>query len=178
MLLYLVPSVYAATPANAASLLASFTSTSPLFPGYAAFIIMALVLANGGFLCLHYLQLLEAHRNTISAWMHHLRHSIFLAVPDTLGLGEQQQDTLIRQIAYSLELSHEFVLDNNLFHPTLLGPSFPECQVCGAWLQTMRKPLDIWILKDDGAQKGNYFKATAAPRVAGFHISQIAITAM
>src|SRR6266852_4415750 len=78
MLFYLVPLVYAATPTNAASLLASFTSASPLFPGYAAFIIMALVLANGEFLRLHYLQLLETHQNTISAWVHH--HSIFLAV--------------------------------------------------------------------------------------------------
>jgi hypothetical protein len=90
MLLYLVPLVYAVTPANAASLLASFTSTSPLFPGYAAFIIMALVRANGEFLRRHYLQLLETHQNTISAWMCHLRRSIFLAVPDTPGLGKQQ----------------------------------------------------------------------------------------
>lgn len=162
MLLYLVPLVYAATPANAASLLASFTSTSPLFPSYAAFVIMALVLANGEFLCLHYLQLLETHQNTISAWMCHLRHSIFLAVPNTPGLGEQQQDTLIRQIADSLELSHEFVLDNNLFHPALLGPSFPECQVCGAWLQTTRKPLDIWILEDDGARKGKLLQGNCS----------------
>lgn len=127
---------------------------------------MVLVLANGEFLRLHYLQLLETHQNSISAWMRHLRRSIFLAVPDTPALDESQQDSLICSIADLLGLSHEFVLDNTLFHlsPTLLGPSFPECRVCGAWLQMKRNSLDIWILEDDSVHRGKLVQGNCSSR--------------
>jgi hypothetical protein len=165
--IYLIPSVHATPPTNLATLLASITSNNPSIGSCTAVAIMVLILANGEFLRLHYLQLLETHQsNSISAWLRQARRSIFLALPATITLDEPQQDTLIRDLAEHLGLSHEFVLDNELFHfaPLLLGPSFLECQVCGSWLRKKRDSLDIWILEDYGIRRGNLVQGNCSSR--------------
>jgi len=150
----LIPSAYATTPAD---LVAIFAPTSRSIGSYTALFIMILILANGEFLRLHYLQLLETQQaNSISAWLRQVRRHIFAAMPEAVTLDERRQDTLIRDLAEHLGLSHEFVLENELSHltPTLLGPSFTECQVCGAWLRKKRDVLNIWILEDHGVRRG------------------------
>jgi hypothetical protein len=153
--MWFLPVVYAS---NVASLADSFASASPGITTYTMTVILILILWNGEFLCQHYLQLNTTHNpNLASSWIRCLSASIFSSTPSNLlQLDESEQRHLILEAANKLGLSHEFLLDPSILHsaPTLLGPSFFECQICGGWLKQTRQCLDIWILEDDGIHIG------------------------
>ncbi|KAF8318828.1 uncharacterized protein EI90DRAFT_3133025 [Cantharellus anzutake] len=155
VLLCFLPMVYAST---AMGLTETFTSATPRIMGYAMAVILIFILRNGEYLHHHYLQSpATLNPNFPSVWIRRLSAHLFsqdsLALPQ---LDQKTQNYLILEAANGLGLSHEFLSDPHLIHPqpTLLGPSYFDCQVCGGWLKQTRQCVDIWILEDNGVYIG------------------------